>query len=241
MKQCSKSESENYCPQSAGRKIEKMVHKAQNVVFFKSKGLYVAGVKSCALKDFLFARKTLRTVLGLGVFLFLGASAGIAQESGRGKGPVVVESPTPSEPTTEEAVAQTKMKEERPPIQLPIPVGQEVKGIKIPHFTPEGKLQMEFVAGDARRESETEVFLTNLRIEFFDDTGKSDMLVELPVAVLDLKTQVLSSEQPFTLQRSDFLLRGEKVQFDTRTREGRMTGKVKMTIYDASNFEKNEE
>src|SRR5438876_11385689 len=56
-------------------------------------------------------------------------------------------------------------------------------------------------------------------------------------SVLDLKTRILSSQERTTIQRADFNIVGDSVQFDPDTRTGRLIGNVKMVIADRSHLE----
>jgi len=58
----------------------------------------------------------------------------------------------------------------------------------------------------------------------------------MQTSVLDLKTRVLSSQERTTIQRADFHIAGDSVQFDTNTRTGRLIGNVKMVITDRSHL-----
>jgi lipopolysaccharide export system protein LptC len=49
--------------------------------------------------------------------------------------------------------------------------------------------------------------------------------------VLDLNTRVLTSKTNVTIKRSDFEVTGDAMQFDTKTKNGRVEGRVRMLIY----------
>jgi len=54
--------------------------------------------------------------------------------------------------------------------------------------------------------------------------------LDLSEAMLNLKTRILSSKERTTIQRADFNISGDSVEFDTNTRTGRLLGNVKMVI-----------
>jgi len=54
--------------------------------------------------------------------------------------------------------------------------------------------------------------------------------------LLDLKKSILSSKERTTIQRADFNIAGDSVQFDTNTKTGRLIGKGKMVITDKSHL-----
>lgn len=123
-----------------------------------------------------------------------------------------------------------------PPITLPIPVGQEVKGIKIPYFDVEGAKKMDFYAEQARRVDEDHVRMSNVRIQMYDDMGGPDLDFHLPVSVFQVADQLLSSDKPVVIRRKDFRITGQNMVFNLNSRKGRLGGEVNMVIYDRSNL-----
>lgn len=117
------------------------------------------------------------------------------------------------------------------PMEIPVPQGHDAKGLKIPYFDGEGKLQMIFTIGVASRIDETHVRMTDLDVETFDDEGQHEMNIDLPTSVLDTETNVLSTKQHVTIKRADFELTGETMEFNTKTKQGGLGGNVRMLIY----------
>jgi len=148
-------------------------------------------------------------------------------------GPVVIEESAASEGDEKQPDAAAEEAEaENRRITIPIPVGQDARGLNIPSFNSVGVLQMEFSAAEALRIDEEIVKLDDVAIELFDDEGESEFRIEMVAAEFDLETQILSTQEPFVVRRADFKLEGENVKFDTGTRKGHIEGKVKMYIYD---------
>jgi hypothetical protein len=54
--------------------------------------------------------------------------------------------------------------------------------------------------------------------------------VNLSTAVFNLKTKVLSSKERGTVERADFNIIGDSLDFDTDKRTGHMVGHIKMVI-----------
>lgn len=119
---------------------------------------------------------------------------------------------------------------------LPIPIGGDAKQIKIPYFTPEGLLKMQFEAEVAKRVEEKTLLLDNLKVDLYDDQGKKDMSINLPKSKFDLETQILTSEDPVSIERKDFRLEGETMTFDSRIRKGKLVGQVRMVIFDRASM-----
>jgi lipopolysaccharide export system protein LptC len=125
-----------------------------------------------------------------------------------------------SETTTNKAL-QPKPGE----IDLPAPVGEEMKGITIPQYDLDGKLKMKLSCETARKTDEHNVTIHGLKIEFFEKDGK-DVTVTVSDAIFNLATTLLSTEMTTTIKREDFLMIGDGATFDTTKRFGTMKGHV---------------
>jgi lipopolysaccharide export system protein LptC len=116
-------------------------------------------------------------------------------------------------------------------LNVPLPVGQSAKGVHIPVFDEDGKMQM-FLNVDAMlRKDDDHLQMTNTKVEIYNDQGAPDMGIDLPVSLLDLNTRVLTSDHSFTMHQTDFELTGDTLEFDTVTRIGKIFGNVKLIIY----------
>lgn len=114
-------------------------------------------------------------------------------------------------------------------IDLPAPVGEEMKGITIPQYDADGKLKMKLSCETARKTDEHNVTIHGLKIEFFEKDGK-DMTVTASEAMFDLANTLLSTETTTTIKREDFLMVGDSATFDTTKRFGTMKGHVHTDI-----------
>src|SRR5260370_12464367 len=117
---------------------------------------------------------------------------------------------------------------------IPLPIGHEAKGLVLPDFDVNGHLRGRFEAGTAHRNDEEHVGFQHLRITTYTPESQPDLRIDMHTSVLDLKTRVLSSQERTTIERADFNIAGDSVQFDTNTRTGRLIGNVKMVITDQS-------
>jgi hypothetical protein len=117
---------------------------------------------------------------------------------------------------------------------IPLPIGHEAKGLVLPDFDSEGHLRGRFEAGTAHRIDEEHVGFQHLKITTYTPESQPDLKIDMHTSVLDLKTRVLSSQERTTIERADFNIAGDSVQFDTNTRTGRLIGNVKMVITDQS-------
>jgi hypothetical protein len=119
---------------------------------------------------------------------------------------------------------------------IPLPIGHEAKGLVLPDFDPDGRLKGKFEAGTARRIDQEHVGFQHLKITTFTPESQTDLRIDMHTSVLDLKTRILSSQERTTIQRSDFNIAGDSVQFDTNSKTGRLIGNVKMVITDKSHL-----
>ena len=119
---------------------------------------------------------------------------------------------------------------------IPLPIGHEAKGLVLPDFDGDGHLRGKFEAGTARRIDQQHIGFQDLKITTYTPESQPDLRIDLQTSVLDLKTRVLSSQERTTIQRADFNIAGDSVQFDTNTKTGRLIGNVKMVITDRSHL-----
>ena len=119
---------------------------------------------------------------------------------------------------------------------IPLPIGHEAKGLVLPDFDVDGHLRGKFVAVTAHRIDEEHVGFKQLRIMTYTPDNQPDLTIDMSTSVLDLKTRILSSKDRTKIQRADFNIAGDSVQFDTNSKTGRLIGNVKMVITDKSNL-----
>ncbi len=113
---------------------------------------------------------------------------------------------------------------------IPLPIGHEAKGLVLPDFDVEGHLRGKFEAVSAKRLDEVHIGFNSLKITTYTPENKPDLTIDLSEAVLNLKTRILSSKERTMIQRSDFNIAGDSVEFDTNTHTGKLVGNVKMVI-----------
>ena len=119
---------------------------------------------------------------------------------------------------------------------IPLPIGHEAKGLVLPDFDGDGRLRGKFEAGTAHRIDQEHVGFQHLKITTYTPESQPDLQIDMNTSVLDLKTRILSSQERTTIQRSDFNIAGDSVQFDTNSKTGRLIGNVKMVITDKSHL-----
>ena len=131
------------------------------------------------------------------------------------------------EPTPVEVVAPPLK-----PLSVPLPVGQESKGIKIPQFNLTGQVLSQLLAGKVVRVDDEFLKIQELKLDFFDDGGKNEFRIDMPVSLFSTRTRIITSDEPVFIHHRDFDLTGAKLEFNTATRKGRLIGPVTMKIRD---------
>lgn len=124
---------------------------------------------------------------------------------------------------------------------IPLPVGHEAKGLVLPNYDSDGHLIARLEAGSAKRIDIGHMLFNSLKLTTFTPEQQPDMRIEMIESVLDLKTRIVSSEHRSTIQRADFNISGDKVEFDTIQRHGTLTGNVKMVITGKDKFRPQDE
>src|SRR5205809_3954977 len=164
-------------------------------------------------------RNWLVWLLSVLLAVFISVSQVAGQSKGRKKGTRATPSASPGEQSL---------------TNIPLPIGHEAKGLVFPDFDADGHLRGRFEAGTAHRIDQEHIGFQQLKITTYTPESQPDLQIDMHTSVLDLKTRVLSSQERTTIQRSDFNIAGDSVQFDTNSRTGRLIGNVKMVITDKS-------
>src|SRR5213596_1243099 len=119
---------------------------------------------------------------------------------------------------------------------IPLPIGHEAKGLVLPDFDGDGHLRGKLEAGTAHRIDQEHVGFQQLKITTYTPEDQPDLRIDMSTSVLDLKTRILSSKARTTIQRADFNIAGDSVEFDTNSKTGRLIGNIKMVITDKSHL-----
>lgn len=142
-----------------------------------------------------------------------------------------------ADPTATPAKAESKLKSAIAPGGVPLPIGHEAKGIVLPDYDLQGRLQARFEAAIAKRIDGERIQFTGLKMTTFrPETSAPDLNIDMPSSVLDLTTRVITSQERTTITRADFNITGDTMRFDTAARQGTLTGNVKMVITDQSHL-----
>ena len=164
-------------------------------------------------------------ILLLSVVLAVSSSAPYASAQSKGRKGKPRAKAAPSSSPSEQSLTN-----------IPLPIGHEAKGLVLPDFDGDGHLRGKFEAGTAHRIDQEHIAFQQLKITTFTPEDQPDLRIDMSTSVLDLKTRILSSKARTTIQRADFNIAGDSVQFDTNSKTGRLIGNIKMVITDKSHL-----
>ena len=127
-------------------------------------------------------------------------------------------------------------------IDLPVPIGHEVKGLRVPLRTSEGKMDLQFDMESATRLDDQNVEMHTASIQTFDQrSSKPDVKFNLKKSVMNMETNVITSQDPILVTRSDFQLTADGMEFNSKTRQGKVFRNIRLLIYDRNELQKKSE
>jgi hypothetical protein len=123
-------------------------------------------------------------------------------------------------------------------IDLPVPIGHDVKGLRVPVRNDQGKIEMQFDMESARRLDDQNIEMHTLTIQTYNQqTFKPDAKIDLELATMNLDTEVIITKDPVRITRDDFFLTADAGEFNSKTRQGTVFGNIRLVIYNRNNFQ----
>ena len=123
-------------------------------------------------------------------------------------------------------------------IDLPVPIGHEVKGLRVPVRNEEGKIEMQFDMETATRLDDQNVEMHVVTIQTYNQqTGKPDAKIDLQTSMMNMDTNIITTKDPVRISREDFVLTADGGEFNSKTRQGRVVGNVHLVIYNRNEFQ----
>jgi hypothetical protein len=117
-------------------------------------------------------------------------------------------------------------------IDLPVPIGHEVKGLRVPVRNDQGNMEMQFDIETATRLDDQNVEMHSVTIQTYNQqTGKPDAKIDLRTSMMNLDTNVIATKEPVRITREDFELTADGGEFNSKTRQGKVVGNVHLVIY----------
>ena len=137
--------------------------------------------------------------------------------------------PTPAPALT--PAKKTRPKPDEGIKDVPIPEGHDARGLVLPEYDIQGRLRGKLQAGVTRRLDAQNVEFQGVKFTtYIPETETPNLDITVDKAVLNLKTQVLTSNVRATVKRSDFEVSGDSMRFEMLTRQSTIEGNVKMIV-----------
>jgi hypothetical protein len=138
-------------------------------------------------------------------------------------------SPSPAPPVS--PAKKPRPKPDEGVRDVPLATGHDAKGLVLPDFDLLGRMRGKLEAGVTRRLDEENIEFEGVKFTtFVPETQATNLEVVMKTSVFNLRTQVLNSKEPTTVKRSDFEIVGDTMKFEMLTRQGTLTGNVKMVV-----------
>lgn len=123
-------------------------------------------------------------------------------------------------------------------IELPVPIGHDVKGLRLPVRNDQGKMDMQFDVETARRIDDQNIEMHTAVIQTYNQqTEKPDAKIYLKDSEMNLDTELITTKDPVKITREDFLLTADSGRFNSKTRQGVVYGHIDLVIYNRSEFQ----
>jgi hypothetical protein len=123
-------------------------------------------------------------------------------------------------------------------IDLPVPIGHDVKGLRVPIRNDQGKIEMQFDMESARRIDDQNIEMHTVIIQTYNQqTLKPDAKIDLISSTMNLDTEVITTKEPVRITRDDFFLTADSGQFNSKTRQGTVFGNIHLVIYNRTEFQ----
>lgn len=123
-------------------------------------------------------------------------------------------------------------------IDLPVPIGHDVKGLHLPVRNDQGKMDMLFDVETARRIDEQNIQMETSIIQTYNQqTEKPDAKIYLKNSTMNLDSEVITTKDPVRVTRDDFVLTADSGEFNSKTRHGVVYGNIRLVIYNRKEFQ----
>jgi hypothetical protein len=123
-------------------------------------------------------------------------------------------------------------------IDLPVPIGHDVKGLRLPIRNDQGKVDMQFDIESARRIDDQNIEMHTVTIQTYNQqTFKPDAKIDLESSTMNLDTEVILTKEPVRITRDDFFLTADSGEFNSKTRHGAVFGNIHLVIYNRNDLQ----
>ena len=90
--------------------------------------------------------------------------------------------------------------------QIPLPLGKPGLNVRVPDTDATGKLLSLLMAQKATRLDDDRVKLEGTHFDFNQPDGKQDFHIVMPASILNLKTHMVTSDDPVEISTQEFAL-----------------------------------
>jgi len=115
-----------------------------------------------------------------------------------------------------------------------IPLGVESRGAVIPSFDVEGRRTSVITAEVIQRLDDERLYAEGLVVRLLNVDPAKSLRMDLRTAFYNMAGGILRSTERSKVSRTDFQIEGDTMVFDTAKNQGRMTGNIRMVIFDSS-------
>src|ERR1700680_1640908 len=123
-------------------------------------------------------------------------------------------------------------------IDLPVPIGHDVKGLRLPVRNDQGKIEMQFDMESAIRLDDQNIEMHTVTIQTYNQqTFKPDAKIDLESSTMNLDTEEITTKEPLRITREDFFLTADAGHFNSKTRQGTVFGNIHLVIYNRNKFQ----
>jgi hypothetical protein len=117
-----------------------------------------------------------------------------------------------------------------------VPLGAESKDAVIPSFDETGRRTSLITADVMRRVDDERIYTEKLVVQMFNPDPRNNVRLDLKTAFYHMAGGILRSTERSRVSRADFQIEGDSLVFDTAKNQGRMTGNIRMVIFDTASF-----
>jgi hypothetical protein len=123
-------------------------------------------------------------------------------------------------------------------IDLPVPIGHDVKGLRVPVRNDQGKVEMQFDMESATRLDDQNIEMHTVTIQTYNaQTFKPDAKIDLQSATMNVDTESITTKESVRITREDFYLTADRGEFNSKTRHGTVFGNIHLVIYNRNKFQ----
>ncbi len=111
------------------------------------------------------------------------------------------------------------------------PIGKPWLNVRVPRYNDRDELISIMHTGVLTRQLDEILQLDDLTIALFQDEGRMSLRLKTTRGLYDLRSAKLRSRSKTFIEHQDFDMTGDRMEFDTKSQRGELTGNVEMVVY----------